>query len=336
MKKVIAVLAFSMVLGSTTAFAEVQQAVPISQTVASQQMKISVNGILLSGLGYQVSGKEAMIPLRDVAGALGMTVLWNTKKQAAEVTKDQLWTLVKLGEDRYTVNKMSISLGAAPVMSNGKVYVPASFVSKVLHQELSTDKQTIIIGKEASDVQQQVQAHGVITAINSKDAYTSIQINGYGPNGLVLNIGPDTVLKNKDGKVIALSDLKLGQGVDVMHSMATTLSLPPQSAAYDIKVTSEVSSDLIGTSGTIEEVVSLEDQSVKIVVKGNGLTELSPKEVALVISKDTVITDQSGKTVEASKLVKGTEVLSFYSQILTRSLPPMGQALKIVVMPANN
>ena len=51
----------------------------------------------------------------------------------------------------------------------------------------------------------------------------------------------------------------------------------------------------------------------------------------LNIAKDTLIVNHEGETVKAEELTKGAKVIGFYSPMLTRSLPPIGTAWKVVV-----
>ncbi len=53
-----------------------------------------------------------------------------------------------------------------------------------------------------------------------------------------LMIGNDTVLTDKNGKVIKISDIKPGMNITVEHSEAMTMSLPPQTQAFVVKVNS--------------------------------------------------------------------------------------------------
>lgn len=51
-----------------------------------------------------------------------------------------------------------------------------------------------------------------------------------------LMIGNDTVLTDNNGKVIKISDIKPGMNITAEHSKAMTMSLPPQTQAFVVKV----------------------------------------------------------------------------------------------------
>lgn len=177
-----------------------------------------------------------------------------------------------------------------------------------------------------------VQATGVITSIRMDGENGLIQIQGVGTDGLVLNVGKETIFQMLDGTKLSLADLHIGLTVSAEHSMVMTMSLPPQTPTSKVTVLdAKTQPGLLGTAGVIEEVRSESKDDLSIRVKGEGLTETSPSEVVLNLTKDTAIVDKNGDKIATSKLVKGANVIGFYGPALTKSLPPMGTAWKIVV-----
>ncbi|SDO54718.1 hypothetical protein SAMN04487897_11688 [Paenibacillus sp. yr247] len=81
----------------------------------------------------------------------------------------------------------------------------------------------------------------------------------------------------------------------------------------------------------IEEVRNDDKRDISILIKGAGLTDAAPNEVVLQLTKETSIVDKNGDKVEKAALVKGADVIGFYGPALTKSLPPIGTAWKIVV-----
>ncbi|MNR09411.1 Protease inhibitor precursor [compost metagenome] len=110
--------------------------------------------------------------------------------------------------------------------------------------------------------------------------------------------------------------------------MAMTMSLPPQTSAFKITVLDKmVHQDTLGTAGIIEAI--REDGS--LLVKGEGLTEQTPDEIVLQLSANTAIVDGKGVPVDKSMLVKGANIIGFYGPMMTKSIPPISNAWKIVV-----
>ncbi|MEK5434832.1 copper amine oxidase N-terminal domain-containing protein [Paenibacillus sp. FSL H8-0261] len=305
-----------------------------AQTTVSANQKtfaIEINGSALKETGFQTTnGKEPMVPLRSVTEALGFELTWNGQTKSVDLINGAVFTTVKAGEDRYSINKMNTTLGTAPQLVDSILYVPASFVSEIIHHNMTVKGDSIVI--TAANQEEHMTKTGVITAVNNEGKYQSVQIQGVGTDGIVLNVGEDTTIEMADGTKLALKDLHIGMTVKAEHSMIMTMSLPPQTPTYKITVLDEQKqNDLLGTAGTIEEVQKDDEGNISITVKGSGLNEQSQQEVVLRISKDTALINTDGKAVNSSELVKGAKVIGFYSPMLTKSLPPIGTAAKVVV-----
>ncbi|MGQ8875798.1 copper amine oxidase N-terminal domain-containing protein [Paenibacillus sp. TSA_86.1] len=343
MKKVSTLMALSMALSGGAAYAASldNTAQPVQETVTSAPsstagaVHVSVNGATVANGYWTQDHKTAMIPLRALTEALGIELKWHKEDKSAELTQGALWTQVFTGKDRYSVNKMLLTLGTAPEIKDGTLYVPAVFAEKVLHAGLSTTGNQVTITSE-EDVKT-VTERGVITRISNQDQYQSIQIGGAGQDGIVLNLSKDSQLISADGKEIKLADLSIGMVVEAEHSLAMTKSLPPQTPTYKVTVldtaaeTAAQPKGLFGTSGTIEHVNMKDGTVSQIEIKGIRLAETAPDHVILNINKDTLLVNQKGETVKAEQLTKDAKVIGFYSPMLTRSLPPIGTAWKVVV-----
>lgn len=302
----------------------------------SDKILIRINDKDASQTGYlDPNHQHIMLPLRETAEALGFQVKWNAETQSAELAKPEspIWTLVQTGKDQYSVNKMYCSLGAEPVLKEEKLHVPASFFREVLHASVTVKDDQVLITSETEDVQK-VTRQGVITAIRSDAKHSSIQIDGVGIDGTILNIDENTIIRNADCEAVKLEDLSLGLSIEAAHSLAMTMSLPGQTYAYEITVLDAIEDqERIGTSGVIEDIqTDASNSQLKITVKGTGMTEGSPEEVVLMLLPETVIVNQEGKVMKASELEKDAKVLAFYSPALTRSLPPIGKAAKVVYL----
>lgn len=333
-KNSISLLALSVALTGGAAYAATDS-VPVTAQAVSPSVSgisISVNGKAVAAGGYQkAGGKEPMLPLRAIAEALGFTLTWKQDDLSVDLSKDAIWTNVKTGEDRYAFNKMYKSLGTAPELTDNTMYVPASFFKEILRASVQAEGGSVSISSEQQQ-QKHATAQGVITAIREANGHQAVQMNGVGTDGLVLNVSKDTVYQDAQGTPLAFADLTLGMKVEVEHSLAATLSLPPQTPTYKITVLDKSDKqDVIGTAGTIEETRSDDKGTTSLRIKGAGLTDASPAEVILQLSDKTALTNVKGEAVDKSALAK---VIGFYDSRLTRSLPPIGHAWKIVVQEA--
>ncbi|WP_246294396.1 copper amine oxidase N-terminal domain-containing protein [Paenibacillus planticolens] len=333
MKKSLAILSLSAMMTAGTAYAAPNnnvQILPINAQIENS-VAVQVDGVSISENGFLKAGTtEAMLPLRAVTESLGFTLAWNPETYSVDLTKGNLFTTVKTGEDRYTINKMLTTLGTAPELVDSKLYVPASFVSKVLHGSVASKGSTISISMK--EEAKKLQATGVITSIRTDGDNAQIHIQGVGTDGIVFNVGKDTVYQMLDGTKLSLADLHVGLTVSGEHSMVMTMSLPPQTPTSKVTVLdAKTQAGMIGTAGVIEEIRSENKDDLSIRIKGEGLTETAPGEVVLHLTKDTAIVDKNGDKIEISALVKGANVIGFYGPALTKSLPPIGTAWKIVV-----
>lgn len=100
---------------------------------------------------------------------------------------------MKAGEDRYSINKMNTTLGTAPQLVDSTLYVPASFLSEVIHQNMTVKGDSIVINTNAAE--QHMTKTGVITAVYDGGKYQSVQIQGVGTDGIVLNVGKIRLLR---------------------------------------------------------------------------------------------------------------------------------------------
>ncbi|NOU66914.1 copper amine oxidase N-terminal domain-containing protein [Paenibacillus sp. LMG 31461] len=333
MKKTLAILSLSSMLTTGAAYAATTDAVipdmhakQIKPVKTQLDVSVQVNGEATEK-GYVKSGAvEPMIPLRAVSESLGFTLTWNPETYSVDLSKGNLFTTVKTGEDRYTINKMLTELGTAPELVDSKLYVPASFITKILHATAVTEGNNVAISTKAEA--KKVQSTGVITSIRTTGDNAQIQIQDTGTGGIVLNVNPETTYQMLDGTKLTLADLHVGLTITAEHSMAMTLSLPPQTSTSNITVLDTAAhKGALGTAGVIEAV--REDGS--LLVKGQGLTDDAPSEVVLTISADTAIVDGKGDPIDKSALVKGANVIGFYGPMMTKSLPPISNAWKIVV-----
>ena len=112
-----------------------ETAVPISEVIdESATMEISElvveDKVIAAPLPFVNDAAVVMVPLRAVAEALGYTVGWDDK--TGNVTVGIAMTLT-IGRDYYTFAKMApIELGTAPVVVDGRTFVPLHFFRDVM------------------------------------------------------------------------------------------------------------------------------------------------------------------------------------------------------------
>lgn len=129
--------------GSTAAVTPPEASAPVPASgfnVNGQSLTTEAAPVYLNEAGVQ------LVPLRVIADTLGYTLTWDAEKRQAELSKGAQWTVVQEGKDAYIVNKMApVSLGTEPVIHDDKLYVPLTFFSNILKQEVKDENGIISI-----------------------------------------------------------------------------------------------------------------------------------------------------------------------------------------------
>jgi len=73
---------------------------------------------------------RTQVPLRFISEKLGHKVVWDQKKQ--EVTIDDKVVLVKIGDKNIKVNGKTVVMDTAPLVIDGRTYVPVRFIAEGL------------------------------------------------------------------------------------------------------------------------------------------------------------------------------------------------------------
>ncbi|GED71522.1 hypothetical protein BRE01_52240 [Brevibacillus reuszeri] len=297
-----------------------------------KELSVNVNGVSIAQAAiFDKQQQTVLVPLRPVAESLGFKVAWNEQVKAAEVQKGAISSYAKAGEDRYPFAKMYKTLGAEPRLLNGTTYVPVAFVDEILQAEVNVSDSAVTVVDE-DELKVPVRT-GTITNINkTEDGRMSILIDGY-QTGIILHLDENTKIADAAGKELKPEDLKLGMEIDATHQKYMAMSMPPQTGAITIVVKGSLESqDVVGTAGKVASMEKDQEGNYKMLVEGRGLTATSPEKVALIINKDTVIVSaRDNKVMKPEELKADMQVYAFYGPKLTRSLPPIGVAEKIVV-----
>ncbi|MCM3078269.1 MULTISPECIES: hypothetical protein [Brevibacillus] len=112
-----------------------------------------------------------------------------------------------------------------------------------------------------------------------------------------------------------------------------TASLPPITSATKIVVKDSTDAlEMLGTSGEVTEVTTTADGHTQLTIKGEKLSDQSVEHITLTLTDDTpIIGTKDNQPIQVDDLEKGAKVFGFYGPKMTRSLPPIAEAVKIVV-----
>lgn len=280
---------------------------------------------------YKNAEGITMIPLRVVCEELGYEVSWNENINGAEIRKGALWSMIKVGEDYYTYGKMApMKLGAAAELLPGTTFVPLNFVTEILRGELKLDTQGVInISTEQSQVKlSSISIHGKITEITKTEKNTMIWVEGkvFGEEvydeTMVLNISERTKLIDPlINEGLSLADLKVGDMVRGFYGPAVTSSIPPQASAERLEVLNNV--DV--RQGIITEIIN-NGQSKQIHLDGQM------DGIVLNLGDDCKIVNKDNEELAFDDLHKGLKIEALHDLKVTKSLPPITNVKKIIVI----
>lgn len=285
---------------------------------------------------YVGANNQIMVPIRAAAEALGYKLTWNQETQSLELAKGNQWLSLQIGQDKYSFAKMYVPLGVSPELTNEKTYVPLSYFEKVMKLEVAASPTGTITIKSVDQgnvaPKPETTKQGTITGVTYTEQGGIIDLNGYS-HGIRLNVSDQTEIVSADNAKLALSDLKLGMSIEVEHGLAMAMSMPPMTHANKIIVKSATpAQETLGTGGAIEEISSAADGAKRLVINGHKLSDGSFDKIVLNVAQDTaIIGTKDNQPVASGELKQGDKVYAFYGPVLTRSLPPIGKAVQIVI-----
>ncbi|WP_026896071.1 copper amine oxidase N-terminal domain-containing protein [Clostridiisalibacter paucivorans] len=278
---------------------------------------------------YVSKDGDIMIPLRRLGKALGYEVKWNGEKRIIELIKENQYIMVKVDEDYYSFGRMApMQLGTIPEINEGNTYVPLKFVKDVLRAQVSTDETGIINirSDQSSNIDDLLSTKvGDIVSISKTDKDISILVeeNILGSeekSQIKLYIGDETKIVNPlTNEKLDIEDLNEGDRVRTFYGPMITYSIPPQSPAKRIEVLDEI--DI--KTGKITKIMTNKNSQILIGDRMNGMV--------LNISEETKIVNKDNEELKFEDLKEEMDVDVFHDLAVTRSLPPISNAKKIIV-----
>ncbi|MDQ0174840.1 copper amine oxidase N-terminal domain-containing protein [Bacillus chungangensis] len=295
------------------------------------QLVVNGNGLSKDQL-YVNAQNEIMIAARMIAEQLDYRLTWDEGTQTVEFFKGNQWFMAKIGENRYNIGKMYITLGTAPELQNQKTYVPLSFIKDVMGENVTiSEAGTVMISSQENIEMDEPMKEGTITNITTDKHGTQVELNGF-IYGLRLNITEETEIIAEDNCNLTASDLMSGMAIKVVPDRFATLSIPPMTNARKIIVKESSSQAMFGTAGEITKVTTLSDGGMQVTVKGEKIANEGYEQIVLNLTKDTqILGTKENQSLRSGELKKGMKVYAFYGPMTTKSMPPIGTAMKILV-----
>jgi N-acetylmuramoyl-L-alanine amidase len=94
-----------------------------------------------------ISEGRTLIPVRYLADALGAQTSWDVNTQEVSITKGNIDIKLTISSNTLTVNGKTSQMDAAPVIRNGRTYLPARYVAEAFGRTVTWDQasQTVTI-----------------------------------------------------------------------------------------------------------------------------------------------------------------------------------------------
>jgi len=97
---------------------------------------LMVNGGFVPYPDIKVVNNRMLVPLEFFSEQQWAKVDWDEEKQTIEITKDETKISLIINNHKATINNKTKTIEAAPVISDGKVYVPVRFVAEALSADV--------------------------------------------------------------------------------------------------------------------------------------------------------------------------------------------------------
>ena len=165
---------------------------------------ITVNGTEIDAPDYFMKDETLMLPLRAITEALGFEIEWQGETGTIILTRGPLYITMSAFADGYTFSKTApMTLGTAPILTEGTTFVPENFITEILDGAYAIDEagNIKIVWGDMKDV-------ALITGLSTEEK--QITVTDIIKGEVVLNVGGETPITDEAGTPVAFEDLKEG------------------------------------------------------------------------------------------------------------------------------
>lgn len=184
---------------------------------------------------------------------------------------------------------------------------------------------TVVIARQETAERKSVQNAGKVTEVGADYIVISVLVDGKTEQSIQLNVSDETVLIDSETMAaVSLTDIQVGETVQVAYSTVMTRSLPPQSAAYMIAVHTD-------KGGSVSLVTADE-----VAADENGNLAVTDKDQDLIVTilKDAQVCPYKTKNiVKLHDVTPGSTLLLWYEAV-TLSIPAKASTDKVVLVAA--
>ena len=104
---------------------------------ASSDVKIKVNGSLLSDAQAILKDGSTLLPVRSVSTALGSEVVWDNATKTASIDKDGTSVAITIGKKEISINGKTKAISTPAQIVNSRTYVPLRALGEALECDIT-------------------------------------------------------------------------------------------------------------------------------------------------------------------------------------------------------
>ncbi len=298
-----------MLLGSAPFLKNDRTYVPVNfiDEILQQKYELSENGDI--NVTAEVDKSVGAIILEKTVDGENLSITVEDSKRGEEVVANITAETVIVDENGETLTTEALTEGASIKIEY------AEFMTMSIPPMTNAVKIQVMGAAEDAEA-----AEKVVTILEKDMENNTITVFDAEKNSaVVLNIAEETVIKDKEGNTATFDALVLGTDITVVYADFMTMSIPPITNALEINIVDAKATTTVIAKDAEAKTITVFDKEMRM-------------ELVLNISDSTVITDAEGNALTFDAIGRGTELAEIeHSEAMTKSLPPITNATKLVV-----
>ena len=118
-----------VVSASTPTSTQTGEQNPVSFTIGQPGYTVGGQTLTMDATPF-IANERALVPMRYLADALGAQTTWDAATQTITITKGGTTVVLTIGSTAITTNGQTSQMDMAPIIVNGRTYLPARYVAE--------------------------------------------------------------------------------------------------------------------------------------------------------------------------------------------------------------
>lgn len=186
---------------------------------------------------------------------------------------------------------------------------------EVVYGDIMTNSLPPINNPKSIKVVQKYNIVEVLSVEKDDKGYTRVLVKD-------AKLGEVILIVSNETKLDGVKEFSKGQILKVAFSNAMTMSLPPQTAAKEISIFNQSTEEFSKV-----EIISVNKENKTITIKDAKLGT-----VVLNVSSLEILDEDNKKVSDISILKEGQKLNVIFGAAMTRSLPPINNPVKVIVL----